>query len=88
MAYEFKNDHPLTEWGKSVRHRLVDLNRTDAWLINRIQNFDPNKKTFMDTSWFVKILNGRASSAPKVAMIEKILAEEESRQEAAHDNND
>jgi len=60
----------LTEYGKEIKKRLIDLDKPQKWLIDEIQ-----KETglFFDSSYLAKILNGSKSN-PKIAdAINRIL---------------
>lgn len=63
-----------TDFGKSVAKRLVDLNKTQKWLIDRIKE---ETGLFMDSSYLCKIMNGTNSSPKVIEAIERILSQEE-----------
>ena len=70
--------------GIQVKHRLLDLGKRQAWLIEQMKK--KNKDMFMDSSYMARLLDGTEKSAPKMKMIEEILQEEEERQKWNHDN--
>lgn len=45
----------LCPFGKQVKHRLIDLEKPDNWLINEVKK-DTN--LYFDTSYYAKILSG------------------------------
>jgi hypothetical protein len=59
-----------TEFGKAVKHKLVDEDLTQNWLINEVK-----KKTglFFDSSYLQKILNGTLSTPKIISAISEIL---------------
>ena len=60
----------MTEYGKNIKKRLIDMDKPQKWLIDKVQ-----KETglFFDSSYFAKILNGSKFS-PKIAdAINRIL---------------
>ena len=67
----------LSSFGKSVTHRLIDLDKTNDWLIREIK---ARSESYMDSSFLARLMSGRATSAPKMKLIDKILTEEEERQ--------
>lgn len=69
--------HPLTEYGISVRTKLIQLNRNPTWLCAEISE---KGNCFMDTQYLNKILTGKIPGVKKVQLINKILTEEEARQ--------
>ena len=69
--------HPLTEYGISVRTKLIQLNRNPTWLCAKISE---RGNCFMDTQYLNKILTGKIPGVKKVELINEILTEEEARQ--------
>lgn len=69
------------EQGIRVKHRLLDLGKRQAWLIEEMKRREPN--LYMDSGYMARLLNGSEISAPKMKLINKILEEEEARQNAA-----
>lgn len=59
-----------TEYGKAVKIRLVDMDRTQAWLIERVK-----EKTglYMDSSYMSKIYRGENNPPKIIAAINEIL---------------
>ena len=60
----------LTRYGKTVKHRLIDLNKTQKWLEDTV-----SEKTglYMDRSYMGKILSGQLSPPKIVTAINEIL---------------
>lgn len=58
------------DFGKRVKIRLIEMDRTQAWLITEVR-----KKTgkYVDTSYMWKILNGVAATPGIVNAIREIL---------------
>ena len=71
MAQEIKR--PLTEYGKSVRTKLIELNKSQEWLIGRVVE---KTKMYVDSSLLNKILTGQKNSERIVLAINSILSEE------------
>ena len=67
--------------GIRVKHRLLDLGKRQAWLIDEMKKREP--KMYMDSGYMARLLNGTEISTPKMELIDKILTEEEKRQNAA-----
>ncbi len=59
-----------TDFGKAVKHRLVDMDLSQNWLIEEVK-----KKTglYFDSSYLQKILNGKSSAPKLVDAIAEIL---------------
>ena len=59
----------MTEYGKAVRKRLIDLGKTQDWLAAQIEAAGvPCDKTYLS-----KVLNGARNGKRAKAAIEKIL---------------
>lgn len=60
----------FTEFGKDVKKRLIDLDKSQEWLISQL-----NRDTglFVDSSYLNRILTGRCNSEKIIASISKIL---------------
>lgn len=60
----------FTKFGKEVKKRLIDLDKSQEWLISQI-----NRDTglFVDSSYLNRILTGRCNSEKIIASISKIL---------------
>lgn len=58
------------EFKAAVKHRLIDLDKTQAWLIREV-----SAKTglYMDSSYMSKIYSGKAKSARIIGTIREIL---------------
>lgn len=59
-----------TNFGKAVKHRLIDMDLTQNWLIEEVR-----RKTglFFDSSYLQKILNGTCNSPKIIEAISEIL---------------
>jgi len=68
LAKEIKR--PLTDYGKNVRTKLIELNKSQQWLISRIAE---KTKMFVDSSLLNKILTGQKNSERIVSAINSIL---------------
>lgn len=53
---------PLTPFGREIKHRLIDLNKRSAWLIEEVKN---KTGLYFDSSYLYKIMIG-AHKTPKV----------------------
>lgn len=60
----------LTEFGKLIKKRLIDLNKTQAWLIERLQE---ETNLYVDSSYLYKIMHGVNNSPKILAAIANIL---------------
>ena len=60
----------LTDYGKSIKHRLIDMDKTQKWLQDAV-----TEKTglYMDRSYMTKILTGQLETPKIVAAINEIL---------------
>lgn len=60
----------FTDFGKEVKHRLIDLGKTQEWLIEEVR-----QKTgkYMDASYMNKILTGAESGVNIVPAIRETL---------------
>lgn len=70
----------LTAFGKDVMHRLIDLDRRQAWLCEEIAS---RTGLYMDSSYMNKILTGQKSTPKIVAAIREILGMEEDHEQGA-----
>ena len=50
----------LCEFGVCVKHRLVELNRTQLWLISETKKLLPNR--YLDSSYLHKLMVGEVRS--------------------------
>lgn len=71
--------------GLRVKHRLLDLGKRQAWLIEEMKKKD--SEMYLDSSYMTRLLDGREKSAPKMTLINQILEEEEKRQGVAYESN-
>lgn len=60
----------LTQFGKDIKYRLVDLNRTQTWLMERVTE---ETGLYMDSSYMTKIMTGQLATPKIVAAIRDIL---------------
>ena len=60
----------VTEFGKSIKKRLVDLDRSQEWLMRQIRE---QTNLYIDSSYMYKILTGRLATPKIVAAIREIL---------------
>ena len=60
----------VTEYGKSVKKRLIDINQTQEWLMKRI-----TEKTgrFVDSGYLYKIFSGQRKAPAITTAINEIL---------------
>lgn len=60
----------LTDYGKQIKHRLIDIDRTQKWLQDEV-----TEKTglYMDRSYMTKILTGQLATPKVVSAINDIL---------------
>lgn len=63
---------PLTDYGITVRTKLLHMGKTQKWLISEIKKELPDK--YVDTSNLYKLLTGEIKSSDLTAAINKILA--------------
>ena len=75
--------NPLTPYGKEVKHKLIELDRTNGWLIEEVNK---RREPKIDTSFMAKVLNGKVRNSRITVIIDQILAEEEELQKWNHDN--
>lgn len=74
------NDY--TAFGKEIKKRLVDMGRTQAWLIERVQEVTG---LYFDRSYMYKIQTGQLSTPKIVQAIREILElpnQQEEKEEA------
>jgi hypothetical protein len=64
--------HSLTEYGKRVKTKLVEMDKPQSWLIDEVAN---KTQMFVDSSLLNKILTGRVRSERITAAIDEILAD-------------
>lgn len=64
------NTGVLTPFGKAVKKRLIDLDRTQAWLIKRVAE---TTDLYFDRSYMYKIQTGQLATPSIIQAICKIL---------------
>lgn len=62
---------PLTEYGIKVKIKLMQINKTQSWLIEEVKNLLPQK--YVDSSNIYKILTGEIKSTEIKTAINQIL---------------
>lgn len=62
---------PLTDYGITVKTKLLQLGKTQQWLIDEVKKKLPDK--YLDTSNMYKILTGEINSRDIVGAINNIL---------------
>lgn len=60
----------LTEFGKTIKKRLIDLDKNQVWLIDRVKE---ETGLYFDSSYLYKISTGRLNTPSIVGAIRKIL---------------
>ena len=60
----------LTPFGKQIKKRLVDIDRTQAWLIEQVRGVTG---LYFDRSYMYKIQTGQLSTPKIVRAIQNIL---------------
>lgn len=65
------NKKVITDYGKRVKMRLVDLNVTQGWLIEKIKQLSPN--SYVDGSVLNKIFVGEIKESKLIPLINSIL---------------
>ena len=60
----------MTEFGKDIKKRLIDLDKSQVWLINQV-----SEKTglYCDSSYMYKIMTGKIATPSIVQAIREIL---------------
>lgn len=66
---------PLCEFGVCVKHRLVELNRTQLWLISETKKLLPNR--YIDSSYLHKLMVGETHSDVVCAAVMNVLYDAE-----------
>lgn len=59
-----------TEFEKAVKHRLIDLGKTQVWLMSEVSD---RTGLYIDTSYLYKILKGRLPATKIVNTICEVL---------------
>lgn len=60
----------ITSFGKSVKIRLIEMEKTQDWLIEQVRN---RTGLFFDSSYLWKIMNGVVGTPGMVEAIREIL---------------
>lgn len=60
----------FTEYGKSVKKRLIEMDKTQEWLIGEVVN---RTGLFVDSGYLWKILTGQRTAPKVVDAINEIL---------------
>lgn len=60
----------ITEYGKTVKKRLVDLEQPQKWLIGQVQEYTG---LYFDDSYLYKIMTGKLSTPSIISAINEIL---------------
>ena len=61
----------ITEYGKAVKRRLIDLGQTQEWLIAEVSR---ESGLFLDGGYLHKIMTGQRAAPKIVAAINRILS--------------
>lgn len=61
----------LTEYGKTVKGKLVELNETQEWLVGEIKKLLP--ESYVDSSLLNKVFVGDVNNSKIIPAINKIL---------------
>lgn len=67
-----------TAFGKQIKKRLVDLEKTQIWLIERVRE---RTGLYFDDSYLSKIINGTLATPKIVGAIREILELEDNEEE-------
>lgn len=59
-----------TNYAKTVKHKLIDLDKTQAWLFSQVKE---QTGLYCDSSYFMKICRGEEAGTKIVAAINDIL---------------
>jgi len=60
----------VTEYGKSIKKKLIDMDKPSAWLIDEIKS---ETQLYCDSAYLSKIINGERKAPKITAAINKIL---------------
>lgn len=61
----------LTDFGKQIKKRLIDLDKNQVWLIGQVREMTG---LYFDNSYLYKIQTGQISTPSIVGAIRKILS--------------
>lgn len=64
----------LTDFGMSVKMRLLEKNKTQKWLIEEVKS---KTGKFFDSGYLQRLMTGKASSASMTVAIKEILGLED-----------
>lgn len=60
----------LTEFGKAIKKKLIDINQNQEWLIGEVKT---KTDLYFDSSYLYKIMTGKAETPKVVQAIREIL---------------
>lgn len=64
----------FTDFGKKVKHRLIDLGKSQEWLVGEVRR---RTGKYMDSGYLSKILTGAESGVNIIPAIREILGLED-----------
>lgn len=70
MCIIFERKKILTDYGKKIKVRLAELDRTQEWLISEVKK---KKSGFIDSSYLNRIMTGGVLDSVYVPIINQIL---------------
>lgn len=62
--------HKLTDFGKEIKYKLIDLGLTQEWLIAEVKK---ETEQYIDSSCLYKIMRGQIKESQLIPIIKKIL---------------
>ena len=62
--------HKLTDFGKEIKYKLIDLGKTQEWLIAEVKK---ETSQYIDSSCLYKIMTGQIINSNLIPIIKKIL---------------
>ena len=65
----------MTEYAKTVKKKLIDIDKSQAWLIEEVRN---RTGLYVDTSYLARIFNGKDNGKKVISAINEILFGEQS----------
>ena len=60
----------FTEFGKEVKKRLIDIDKSQSWLISEVKE---RTGLFVDTGYLYKIFTGERAPSKVISAIQEIL---------------
>lgn len=66
----------ITEFGKDIKRRLIDLDKNQKWLIERVRE---RTGLYCDSSYIYKIMTGTLATPSIVCAIREILGIKEGK---------